>query len=111
MQQKYRTVTNNLSYWFVYNNRRCFLTAALLLMFSIVVYMFFTVTAISSSFAFDYINKEVKASESRIAQLEADRIARMKSVDIAFAKDRGFIEVAPTRYISKNSQSERFTLR
>lgn len=73
--------------------------------------MFFTVTTISSSFSYDHVNKEVSNTESRIADLEAERIARMKSVDLSFAKDRGFVEVAPTRYIAKNSKSERFSLR
>ncbi len=111
MQQKYRTISHNLSYHYAHNARRLFLTTAALFVLSFVVYVFFTVTTISSSFAYDHVNREIKDTESSIANLEADRIAGMKSVDLAFAKDRGFVEVSPTRYISKNAQTERFSLR
>lgn len=73
--------------------------------------MFFTVSSLSSGVAYQQISKQIKNSESRIAELEADRIARMKSVDLSFARDRGFVEVSPTRYISKNTETERFSLR
>ncbi len=110
MQQKYRTITNNLSYYYAHNAKMFLLTVGALFLFSFIVYMFFTVTTISTTFAYGQISKEIKNSESRIANLEAERIARMKAVDLSYAKDRGFVDITPTRYISKNSQTERFTL-
>lgn len=107
----YRTLTSSLSYWYIRNAKRCVLSTFAVFLLSFVAYMFFTVTTISASFAYDHVNKEISNTESRIADLEAERIARMKSVDLSFAKDRGFIEVAPTRYIAKNSKAERFSLR
>lgn len=111
MQQNIKTTTYNLSYYYMRNARMIFMTTAVLFLFSFLVYIFFTVSSLSSSVVHQQISRQINNSESRIAQLEAERIARMKSVDLSFAEDKGFMKVSPTRYISENTKTERFTLR
>jgi hypothetical protein len=111
MQQNIKTTTYNLSFYYMRHARMMFMTTAVLFAFSFLIYMFFTVSSLSSGVVHQQVSRQIKNSESRIAQLEAERIARMKSVDLSFARDRGFIEVSPTRYISENTQTERFSLR
>lgn len=111
MQQKYRTTTYALSYWYAQHARRTFMLTLTIFLVSFAAYMFFVVSSLSSGVAYQQVNREIKNTESSIAQLEADRIARMKSVDLSFARDRGFVEVSPTRYIARNDKAERFSLR
>ncbi len=111
MKQKFNKTSHNISYWYARHARSTFLATSVVFSFSFMVYMFFTVSSLSSGVAFQHITSQIKSTESRIADLEAGRIARMKSVDLSFARDRGFIEVSPTRYISKNQSTERFSLR
>ncbi len=100
-----------LDQWYAQNARTCFMVMLAVLIASFAAYMFFMVSSLSSGFAYQQIRRDIANTESRIADLEAERIARMKVVDLAFAKERGFIEVSPTRYIASAASAERFTMR
>lgn len=100
-----------LNYWYAQNARTVFSVMLATLVVSFAAYMFFMVSSLSSGVAYQQVRRDIANAESRIANLEAERIARMKSVDLAFAKDRGFIEVTPTRYIASTAGTEKFTMR
>lgn len=102
---------NALNYWYALNARTVFSVVLAVLVASFAAYMFFMVSSLSSGVAYQQVRRDIANAESRIANLEAERIARMKAVDLAFAKDRGFIEVTPTRYIASTAGTEKFTMR
>jgi uncharacterized membrane protein (DUF4010 family) len=102
---------NALNYWYAQNARTVFSVMLAVLVASFAAYMFFMVSSLSSGVAYQQVRRDIANAESRIANLEAERIARMKAVDLAFAKDRGFIEVTPTRYIASTAGTEKFTMR
>jgi uncharacterized membrane protein (DUF4010 family) len=100
-----------LDYWYDLHARTVFMVMLSILLVSFAAYMFFMVSSLSSGVAYQQIKREVANTEFRVANLEAERIARMKAVDLAFAKERGFIEVSPTRYIASADTGEKFTMR
>lgn len=102
---------NVLNYWYAQNARTVFTVMLAILIASFAAYMFFMVSSLSSGVAYQQVRRDIANAESRIANLEAERIARMKAVDLSFAKDRGFIEVSPTRYIASNGTIEKFSMR
>lgn len=102
---------NVMNSWYAQNARTVFTVMLAILIASFASYMFFMVSSLSSGVAYQKVRREIANTESRIANLEAERIARMKAVDLAFAKDRGFVEVSPTRYIAYAAATEKFTMR
>lgn len=109
--QPIQAKVNTLNFWYVQNARTVFSVTLAILVASFAAYMFFMVSSLSSGFAYQQVKRDIANTESRIANLEAERIARMKAVDLAFAKERGFIEVSPTRYIASAASTEKFTMR
>lgn len=110
MQQLYAKA-NVINYWYEQNARTTFTVMLAILIASFAAYMFFMVSSLSSGVAYQQVRRDIANTESRIANLEAERIARMKAVDLSFAKDRGFIEVSPTRYIASSGATEKFSMR
>lgn len=110
MQPIYAKV-NTLNYWYAQNARTVFMVMLMTLFVSFAAYMFFMVSSLSSGVAYQQVRRDIANTESRIANLEVERISRMKAVDLAFAKDRGFVEVSPTRYIASTAAAEKFSMR
>jgi ABC-type lipoprotein release transport system permease subunit len=111
MKQYFRTQLNTLTYHFEQKAQTLFIVFACVFATSFITYMFFVVSSLSSGFSYQHIRKDIRSAETRIAQLEADRIMNMKAVDLSLAKEHGYQDIVPSRYISQKDTRERFSLR
>jgi ABC-type lipoprotein release transport system permease subunit len=111
MKQYLRIQSYRLAYAFEQKAKSLFVVFVCLFASSFVAYMFFVVSSLSSGFSYQHIRKEIRTVETKIALLEAERITNMKAVDLSMAKEHGYQDIVPSRYISMKDSNERLTLR
>lgn len=111
MQKQIRSTTIGLNYWYAQHARLCFGIVLATFIAGFAAYIFFVVSSLSSGVAMQKVQRQMADTDARIANLEAEHITRMRAVDIAFAKERGFVEVSPTRYIAQVDTAPKFSMR
>ncbi len=104
-------MVNTLVTHFEDNDRRIFWVLVALLFAVITAYVYFLGVSVYAVVDRKQAEQRTGVMNAQISQLESQYVSLDKNIDLALARERGFLEIAVPRYISQAAPKSAFTLR
>jgi hypothetical protein len=93
------------------HDRRIFWAFAAVFAVVLASYLYFLGISVYAVIARKHAEQETSLMNAQISQLESEYVALDKVIDLAFARERGFSEVATPKYLSHTVPKTTLTLR